>query len=1012
MALQGAGEEEVAVVGGKYEELYRQLNSQQREAVDAIDGPVMVIAGPGTGKTNILTLRIAAILARTDTPPEAVLAITFTEAGASEMKRRLSDIIGPDAHRISITTFHAFCNNVIMEHPESLGALAGASSITEAEQAVIVEQLILETNGIELLRPANAPDLYLKAVLRAISVLKQEGVRPEHLRETADKLEKSLRAEDDLIYTSGVHEGKMKGKYQDELKQFAKLRECALLYTRYQEHLRAERLYDYADMVMEVARVLESDENLRLILQEQYLYILVDEHQDTNNAQNRVIELLASYFERPNLFVVGDARQAIYRFQGASLENFLYFKSRYPEVKLVELRHNYRSSQLLLDAAHGISPAKGGALEAKMSLTDTPIMVLPLSSPDTQYYTVARHISERIKSGVRPEEIAVLSRDNADAVAVSEFLRKLAVPFSLSTQQDFFSDPYLHQLLRILDAVRNFGASGPLLIALHTPTLGIEPLDVYKLTEFCRSGRNPYDVMRSPALMHEAGIDNSKQMSAVAALLSSWSRLAMQPDAAGALEIIVRESGILSGIVGDADAPDVLARLHTLYDMLRSRIQRDRTITLTQFAEHLDFLRDRGIALSVSTASPLPGRVRVMTAHKCKGLEFDYVYIIDAVEGHWGARTKRELIRLPPELFSLTKKDAHPEEATDDERNLFYVALTRARKEVVITYSQRTIEGSELLPSRYIADIKPTLLKYADTTAAEKAWTNEGSIRYAQEPPREPQSADKAYLNELFARQGLSVSALNNYLTCPWRYFYTSLLRIPEAPVFAIMFGNAVDRALQEYFDRYVAGTIPSRDDLVELFEGFIRHQPLQQLLLDEALKRGRTALEGYYDCYHTTWHPNIINQLKIPAIELDSGILITGRIDKMELTDGSGTVVVTDYKTGKPKSRNQISGAVKDGDGNYLRQLTFYKLLLDRWQKGRYRMSIGIIDFIEPDIRGKWHREEFTIEPSAVEELKTLILRVAGEIRALSFWNTHCNEPGCPYCALRNLMTQKSPRV
>jgi len=990
----------------RFDELYRELNPRQREAVDAIDGPVMVIAGPGTGKTKLLTVRIANILAKTDTPPEAILALTFTESGASEMKGRLAAIIGPDAYRVEVTTFHAFCNRIIQQYPESFAALAGAAFMTEADQAALLSELIMSAKDIDLLRPVNAPDLYLKAVQSSLSTLKREGVDPSGLGRMADDEQKGIMTADDLYHTKGAYKGTMKGAYQDQLKQIAKLRELSGLYGAYQEALRTRRLYDYDDMVLEVARALERDDQLRLILQEQHQYILVDEHQDTNNAQNRVIELLASFWERPNVFVVGDAKQAIFRFQGASLENFMYFKRLYPRVKLITLEHNYRSSQLILDAAAGVQTDEAG-LSAAAGHESAPVEVMALSTPDVQYWTVAQRIRERVEAGIRPEEIAVLARDNADAVSVAEFLEKLDIPFTLSSQLDVLTDPFLHQLLLILDAVASFGSAGPLLEALHAPTLAVEPLDLYKLMEFCRGGRNPYDVMRSAALMHEAGIDGADVLKRLAASLSSWSRRAAQPDAAAALEAIVRESGILAAIVADPAAPDILEKLHAVYDMLRANVQRDRSLTLRAFTAHLAFLRERGIAITAGSTTAVLGRVRVMTAHKSKGLEFDEVIIVDAADSHWGARIRRQLLRLPQAVF-LRGATTDPAAASDDdERNLFYVALTRARKHVLIAYPQRDRDGSDELPVRYIADISPTLIVRPDTAPYEESWARGSAIRFA-EPRRAmvPPAEDAQYLAMLFERQGLSVTALNNYLECPWRYFYTSLLRIPEAPVFALMYGNAVDRALTDYFDRLAQGERGTKKDLLASFEGFARHQAFPERELATALTRGTKALGGYFDRYHETWKPNVINQLRIPAVDLD-GVILNGKIDKVELL-ASPDVLVTDYKTGKPKSRAHIMGRVKDGDGNYFRQLVFYKLLLDRYQNGKYRMHRGVIDFVEPDDRGKWHREEFEITPTMVGELEAVIGRVASEIRTLAFWDRRCDDRDCEYCRLRDVMQKK----
>lgn len=987
----------------EFERRYGMLNPRQKEAVDAIDGPVMVIAGPGTGKTTILTLRIANILTKTDTPPDAILALTFTESGAAEMKSRLAAFIGTDAYRVTMTTFHSFCNGIIQEYPESFGALAGAASLAETDQAVLVQELIDTTAGLELLRPVNAPDLYLKAVLASINTLKREDVEPERLRQIAEQQERAVMTADDLHHEKGAYKGTMKGVYVDALKQASKLKELAAVYQAYQRALRERKLYDYNDMVMEVARTLRTDEELRLLLQERYHYFLVDEHQDTNNAQNTVIELLASFWERPNLFVVGDAKQAIYRFQGASAENFTYFQNKYPEVRLIELDANYRSSQVLLNAAHGIRPSGGDGLHAQSVYPDAPISLFACSDPDAQSWIVTQRIREYIEQGTPPEQIAVLYRDNADGLALAEFLQRANIPYAISATRDMTADPLMRQLLAILDAAAQFGSAEALYPALHAPVLAIDPLDLYKLIDACRQGRNPYDVMRSPALMHQAGIDDAPRMQALAASLARWSRQMRQPTAAETLELVVRESGVLDAAVADADSHDRLALLHGLYDRIRSHVQRDRALTLAAFVEHLAFLRERGISLTAKGGGVAPGKVRLMTAHKSKGLEFDVVVLIDCVDGHWGSRTRRSLIKLPPEVFAKPA-GAVPSapEGDDEERNLFYVALTRARRQVILALPERDRDGNEQLPARYIADIRPELVVRPEMAAAEEAWTAARAVRFAAAPERAAQIGEKAFLNDLFTRQGLSVTALNNYLACPWRYFYSNLVRIPEAPAFALMYGNAVDRALQEYFDKLREGERGTKAELCATFERFLADQPLQTVELARARARGIAALSAYYDRYHSEWHANIINQLRIPAVELADGLILNGKIDKVELLDASGAVRVIDYKTGAPKSRGHIAGTTKSGDGNYLRQLVFYKLLLDRWQNGRYRTGVGVIDFVEPDERGKLHREEFALTPAMVSELEAIIQRVAQEIRELTFWNARCDDRDCRSCALR----------
>lgn len=983
---------------------YDALNPRQREAVDAVEGPVMVIAGPGTGKTKVLTLRIANILRSTDTSPEAILALTFTDSGATEMRARLAGLIGSAAYRVTVTTFHSFCNDIIQQYPESFGALAGAAPLTDSDRAILLRSVLERTDGLELLRPAGAPDLYLHAAARAIDQLKREGVAPERLADIAAHEEAAVRNADDLYHEKGAHKGKMKGVHADALKQAAKLAELSVLYAAYQGALRTERAYDYSDMITEVARALHEDGQFRLMLQERYQYILVDEHQDTNNAQNRIVELLASFWERPNLFVVGDANQAIYRFQGASLENFLYFRSLYRDVRLIELQDNYRSTQAVLDAAHAIRPSGSGGLTARRGHPERPVAVLAMPDPDAERYAIVRLLEDVIAAGTAPESVAVLYRDNADGQALASLLDKRRVPYSISGDNDVLGDPVVIQLVTVLDAVAAYGEPGPLLAALAMPVLRVPPLDHYKLADFCRKGRNPYDVIAAPGLLHEAGIGAVARLTDIAGMLARWQGTARTEPTAAALETVVRESGVLEAALAAPDASQKLAKLHALYDLARSLVQRHRAYTLRDFIAHLAFIREHGLALTSGAGAPVPGRVRLMTAHRSKGLEFDHVIIAGATDDHWGPRGRRELIRLPDAVFLKSAAEAL-READGDERNLFYVALTRARLSATVTYARRDTDGAELLPVRFLDDIKLALIERTDTAALERAWEEERELTFAAPAPRTPDLADRAFLNDAFRRQGLSVTALNNYLACPWRYFYTNLVRIPEAPAFPLMYGNAVDRALQEYMERYRVGEDPGRDGLLALFRRFAGDQPFQERQLADALTRGERALGAWWERSHAGLSTAVINQLRVPAVALpldgDGDVILNGKMDRVDLL-GDGTVVVTDYKTGKPKSRRELTGGTKDADGNYLRQLVFYNVLLDRFEDGKYRMVKGVLDFIEPDAKGAPHREEFVVSPEQKEELVGDIRRVAREILELAFWDRTCGERDCQYCRLR----------
>src|SRR5680860_565085 len=374
----------------EFKQEYKRLNTAQKEAVDTIEGPVMVAAGPGTGKTQILSLRIANILQKTDTKPENILAITFTESGVFNMRKRLRSIIGNSAYQVEINTFHGFCNDIIISHPEDFPLIIGSVNITEIDQVRVLEEVFTELK-LEKLTTFSDPFYYLKSARSAIGQLKQEGLSPDKFKIEMTKLEKEFEQIEDIYSTKKGYEGKLKTKYQAELKRIEKNKELVLVYRAYKQKLREYKYYDFTDMIMQTLEALRRDKDLLLSLQETYQYILVDEHQDTNNAQNGVLELLASFYDQPNLFVVGDEKQAIFRFQGASLENFLYFKHKYPLAKFIMLEDNYRSSQSILDSAHSLL-ASNKKLQARAGNSEEKIKFFELSKQEVEEYFVAENI--------------------------------------------------------------------------------------------------------------------------------------------------------------------------------------------------------------------------------------------------------------------------------------------------------------------------------------------------------------------------------------------------------------------------------------------------------------------------------------------------------------------------------------------------------------------------------------------------------------------------------------------
>jgi DNA helicase II / ATP-dependent DNA helicase PcrA len=639
-----------------YPELYKKLNPAQRDAVDTIEGPVMVVAGPGTGKTQILTLRIANILAKTDTTPENILALTFTEAATHNMRRRLAEIIGNPAYRVAINTFHGFCNDIIKKYPEDFPRIIGSKSITDVDQVSIIESII-EENELVLLKPWGDRFLYVRDIVSAISDLKREGVTPDKFAEILSQEKKDFESIPDLYHEKGAHKGKMKGDYQKLERKILKNEELSLVYEKYQEELTKRKQYDFNDMILEVLETLDSNRNLLQILQEEHQYVLVDEHQDTNNAQNKILELLMNYHDNPNLFVVGDEKQAIFRFQGASLENFYYFKHLYPSAKLITLTENYRSTQNILDTADKLlSTAKLTASSAKASANQVkPIYVAEFSNQSVERYFIAHDIQQKIKDGTKPEEIVILYRNNRDAFPIARDLDRLGISYSIESDQDLFSHSDVQKILIILRAVSEYGNDIYVTELLHLSLFDIDPLDIYKLLKKAGDARTKsmYDFLTTPKLLDEVNLKDQKSIVSLGEKLTKWVKENKERDLLGFFEHIIRDSGLLEDMIGSPNALDRFDAVNTFFDEIRQLIESKPDATLVDFFLYIETIKKHNLFLKRKSQKSAGGRVRLMTVHKSKGQEFGHVYIINAVHGIFGGKIDRDKLPLVDGVYKI-----------------------------------------------------------------------------------------------------------------------------------------------------------------------------------------------------------------------------------------------------------------------------------------------------------------------------------------------------------------------
>lgn len=995
------------MISSQFKKLYSKLNREQKKAVDWIEGPVMVMAGPGTGKTQILTLRIANILLKTQVNPENILALTFSEAASFQMRHRLSKIIGTPAYRSEISTFHSFANNIIKNYPDDFPELLSSESITEIEQIEILERLISSLD-LKILKPFGEPLYFLKDILQSINDLKKEGITPERLKEAIKKQEADFVKISDLYHEKGKYKGLMKGIYQVQLKDIEKDKELAKIFDCYQKALLEEKKYDFNDMLLEVVRVLESNKNLLLRVQEKYQYILVDEHQDTNAAQNRLVELLANFYEVPNLFVVGDQKQAIYRFQGASLENFLYFQKLYPRVKLINPRINYRSHQLILDAAGSLIGKNISAsilpernLRAYLNKRPEKIKLLEFSSYQLEYEYIGQDIAEKIKKGVDPSQIAILGRRNIDLGPFPQIFNRLDIKYIINADQDILSDLQIGKLLLIFQAIGQPFDEVNLAKVLQIDFLQITPFDIYKILNSARKQKvGINEILKNlDKNMAELDLEKPEAINEFYARYQDWVGKKNNILFDDLFVRVVDESGFREYFLKSGQRYQILNKLTALFEEVKLRLAKNPKFNLDDFLRLLQTAEKHKVALRAKTDGLLEEGVRLLTVHKSKGLEFDYVYLINCFDGRWGNTKKPgSKIKIPWVYLGQNIKAKVDFEEIEDERRLFYVGLTRAKKGIHLTYSKYSLDGKEQMPSQFLQEIDPDLLGSVDVAEFEKNFDSSQIFMPAPEINLSPKN--KKYLQSIFLDKGLSATGLDNFLKCPWKYFFRNLVSLPEKKDKNLIFGSAVHYAL----NAYIKSSKKSLELLLNKLNEYLKDQALTEAEIEECVKKGERAFKQFYQETILKWPDNIQSEMAIKGVKFGEGIILNGRLDLIEFLGSDGTVRVHDFKSGKPKSRGQIDGSRNDKEYNYLRQLIFYRILLDRYKEGLMKMKEGVIDFVEPDDKGRLKSEVFQITDEQARNLEKVIKSVGEQIMNLSFWDLTCGDKDCEYCRLRNL--------
>ncbi len=1020
---------------------YSKLNSAQKQAVDSIDGPLLVIAGPGTGKTQLLSMRVANILRLSDVSPRNILCLTFTDSAATAMRERLLGLIGIDAHKVAIHTFHSFGVEVINQYPEYFYSSARFSPSDDVTQVEIINSILAKLDhDSPLASTMNNRFIYLKPIKSAIDYLKKSGLNSEDLRsilaanesdiaeiepkiaavfnqgrisksmlpklaDVASKitiskqpdlpkpfeplskvllhsLSLALDEAEDLGKTTPITnwrnawmEKSSRGEYVfKDHHNNAKLYVLADVYEEYQQTLKREEKYDFSDMVLDVVQAIESHDELRFALQEQYQYFLVDEFQDTNEAQLRLLNNLVDnpiHEGRPDVMVVGDDDQAIYKFQGAEVSNIVSFYNKYRDVQLITLTQNYRSTQEILDLAKSVITGAETRLENTIDevhkdLTSDnkkqdkgQIQYKRLPTSEHQYLFVAEEISRLIKQGKSASDIAVLARQHTQLEQLMPYLSEANIPVVYERRSNVLDQRHIAQLLDLAYLVHFLTSDNQELAneylskVLSYPFWGIDPVTTWRLS------RQAYE---EGQLWLEAMLaSKDKSLSKLANWLLECAHQAKSQPLEHVIDILIgvkKLSGFkspyrdyyFSSEKFDENRGEYLAFLSALR-LLRNKLREyhyREVIYLKDLVGFIDTHRDNEIPIVDET--PFVSHdtaVEVMSAHKAKGLEFDTVFVLDCQEKVWTPSASRQSIRFPANL-PITPAGDH----LDDQLRLFFVAATRAKSNLYLLGSKHSSSGKESLLAPFLDHQLFEDIKMDDAKTIEVLETSWQSY---QPLPREADA--KAVLKPILKDYKLNATAYIKFLDVirggPKAFLLESLLRFPQAPSVSAAFGTAMHNTLNELYYLLSQGKKPQRAEVLDIFAQALRSRRLKKEDEAKLLKRGQDSLKAYLAQRQEYMDPKDLIEINFTKQGVvAAGVPITGKIDKLVLDKDKKKAEIYDFKTGQPiKSLSAQSGPDGLKAWQYRNQLAFYRLLLENSRSwSEYRVSKVALEFLEPD--------------------------------------------------------------
>jgi len=952
----------------------KELNNNQTEAVIHVKGPLLIIAGAGTGKTRVIAHRIAHLITSKAARPEEILAVTFTEKAANEMEERVDLLIPYSYSFVEISTFNSFGERVLRDYGHELGYYLDFTLLDEAEQAIFFRKNLFRF-PLKYYRPLSTPTKHIQEIINAIKRLKQEDVSPDEYLKYA-RILKSKASDDAEWETAKKHQ------------------EIALVYKKYQRLMRDTGKIDFEDQVALTVALFRQRPSVLKQFREKYRFILVDEFQDTNYIQFELLKLLAE--KHRNLTVVGDDDQSIFRFRGASLSNILNFKEYYPECKKIVLTQNYRSTQDILDAAHQLivhnNPDRledkeniEKTLSSSFEFQEKSIHLLQFDSLSHEADRVSQIIRERFIQGYQFKDMAVLVRRNADADPYIRALNMQEVPYRFSGSRGLYGCEEIRILISFIRALTDFDDSKSLFFLASSEVYDIDPYNLIKISTYSQKKhltlhsifKKIHDGFKPVDISHEA----SERVKRLVDDLLFFVHMSASKNAGIVLYSFLERSGYLKALAeGRISQAEIKTRnISIFFEKVKNYSEINKDDSIHSFSQHLELLQQVGDNPATAEAELEEDAVNILTVHKAKGLEFSIVFLVSLIADRFPGRERKDKIFIPNGVLKYEiPQGGH---YLQEERRLFYVAMTRAKKILYLTWARD-------YGTKRLKKISPFVLEALDMPRAPHDTLRSSAIENIR---RYSSSSNKVSSDgQIKEKEPLKLSffKIADYLTCPLRYKYRHIMKIPVLPHHNLVYGRVLHNVIHNFLRIRQTGKYLSEEEFIQTFydnwinEGFLsrEHEEMRKAA-------GEAALRLYYRRENQSSRmPKYLE--KRFSWQKDS-VKFTGRWDRIDLVS-DGTVII-DYKASHVKDQKEADKLARES-----LQLKLYALSFIKTQKEK--LFETRLHFLESDIIGRVHKkdEDLAAARKAIDEVSSGIL--ASDFEARPEWHN------CHQCEFRNI--------